>query len=342
MEPFGDTPFRVAPPLAPIAAGETPTAPIEGEAEMKAGPYLESLPEVDYNESAWVKPLKAVEPSAVSALPAQHEWLPQVDILPEFPSAGERIGRTFASLRAKTGEVAGAARQDYQESPRKMRALGNGFLALTTQTMDRLRLSVVLVPHAATEVLSHTHSPTEAGLAAGSVFAAWCLGVGESLNQGMSEYPKAVDKASKNFPGLVDLFADSLPGFEEKADDGNTALPRKIGRQALTHLRRGLAVTGIGSTAYVATAATRGRSKSDIRRLTTKASLDGGLIAGGVVGAIGETIVKIGDKHPLLAERIQNDASNIKLWYAIAGALMVEQYVESRFKRRKLSDSQPT
>jgi hypothetical protein len=46
------------------------------------------------------------------------------------------------------------------------------------------------------------------------------------------------------------------------------------------------------------------------------------------VFGIGQTILELADTNPELALRIQNEASNIKLWYGVAGALVIQQYIK--------------
>jgi hypothetical protein len=248
----------------------------------------------------------------------------------------------------RLSEVAGSVGTDYRNSENRTRTVSLGLLALGTQVADRARVAVILVPTVSIDVLKHSHSATEAAIAGGGLFAAWCLTVGGTLTEGLSEYPNAVRTFENNFPGFTSVLEDSLPGLysdnETNIIDDLESRSRtsriigasgRIGKTALTHIKRGATAIGIGNTAYVAVASARGQETKEIHKLSAKTGIDGGIIAGLIVGVVSESIVKLGESNPQLAIHIQNVSSNKYLWYGVAGALMLSNLVSTRLSRKK-------
>lgn len=239
------------------------------------------------------------------------------------------------SFRDRLGNVADAISTDYQNSRNKLQnvAIGAGVVAL--QGLDRARASVVFVPTIAANVFQTTHSPVEAAIAGGLIFAGWCGVVGGITTEGLHQYPKAVKEFENNFPKAVDFFSDALPGIDLPTPEQRhkASLAKRIGSRLLTGVKRGFTVSGIGNTAYVSTSVVQGKSKSETHRLNLHAGIDGGTAVGAIIFGVGEAILQLAHDHPLLAERIQNDASNIKLWYGVAGAMIVGQFATNRFKK---------
>jgi hypothetical protein len=239
------------------------------------------------------------------------------------------------SFRDRLGNIGIAIGADYRESHNKLQnaAIGAGVLAL--QGLDRARASVVFVPTIAVHVFQNSHSPAEAAVAGGLAFATWCTAVGGITTEGLHQYPRAVKEFETGFPGFVDFFNDALPGIDpptpEERDE--TSLAKRIGSRVLTGIKRGFTVSGIGTVAYVSTATVKGKSKPETHKMNLHASLDGGTAVGAIIFGAGEGIVRLAHSDPILAERIQNDASNIKLWYGVAGAMMLGQFVSNRLKK---------
>jgi hypothetical protein len=248
------------------------------------------------------------------------------------------------NLFGKLADVYGSVVEDYKDSNNRLRTVALGGLALSTQVLDRLRFAVVLVPTVSIDVLKHTHSATEAAIAGGGLFAAWCLTVGGTLTEGMAEFPKATSTFEEDFPGFTSVVEDSLPGLysenSNRQDEGEIekarlAQLRNIGKKVTMHAKRGLTAIGIGNTAYVAVASVRGRSKGGIHRLSAATGIDGGIMAGLIVGGVSESLIKLGDSHPELAMHIQNAASNKYLWYGVAIGLMAVNFAATRISRKK-------
>ena len=249
----------------------------------------------------------------------------------EAGSVGSRIGNTLRAVKA-----------DFSESEHRTSLVASGLGTVAVQAADRLRASIVLVPQVAINVLQNTNSPVEAGVAAGLTFAGWCAIVGGTTTEALNKYPKTMEAFGDNFPGVVDFFDEALPGVDDydkdKAD--KHSLARRIGGRVLTGAKRGLTVSGIGTVAYVSTAATKGNRRSAIHRLNANASAEGGVVIGGVVYGIAETISQISVTHPALAERIVNDASNIKLWYGVAGVMIAGQYISTKIQKFRNRENQ--
>jgi hypothetical protein len=235
-----------------------------------------------------------------------------------------------ATLRRRVGNVWESVVADYKESDNRLHFLAAGVGMVALQAADRARTSVVLVPTIAVDVLQWTHSPLEAALTAGAAFTMWCTAVGGATTEGLRQFPRASKRVDTEFPRLVGAFEDSLPGIEKSDEGANRA--QRVGGRALMALRRGFTVVGLGTTAYVSTAAAKGRKRRDIHELNLQASLDGGIAAGLIVEGVGQAIVHLATSHPELAERIQNDASNIKLWYGVTAAMMIGQYGGNKLK----------
>lgn len=252
-------------------------------------------------------------------------------------SFGRKVSNILGITRIRN--ILHAAYNDYSESEQKVRTLSSGAAVLGVQAVGALRIPFVLVPHVAIDVLQQTGSATEAGIATAALFGAWCFTVGETLNNGMSRYPNAVKASGENFPGFVRHFSSSLPGLETYAetneDPRQRSLVRAIGSQALVHVRRGLTAVGIGIVPYIGTAGIKNQSKSTIRKLSLALSVDGGSTVGLMSGGVTEIILKVGRDHPEIAQQIQHDAGNTKLWYGVAGSLMVTEWLKNKLKDRR-------
>lgn len=241
------------------------------------------------------------------------------------------------SLSGRLSWISRSAKVDYSQSPHKlvMTAVAVGIVAL--QVADRLRVSVVLVPMSAVYIFQQTYSPLIAALAAAFVFGIWCAAVAGITAEGLQLYPRAVEKFKIVFPSIVDFFSDSLPGADQSRVEKNRSL-KQLGVHLLTRVRRGYTVAGIGTVAYVSTAAVKGESRKAIHLLNVNASLDGGLAVGVVVFAVADAVVRIGQQNPALALQIQEGASNIYLWYGVAIAMIIGQYVASRMKKHAIKN----
>lgn len=251
----------------------------------------------------------------------------------ESGSFRSRLGDKLANFKSHLGNVLGAVGTDYQESENRVALVAAGLGTVAVQAVDRARLSIVLVPHVAISTLEHTNSSWQAGAAAGLTFAGWCAGVGGTTAEGLRQYPNTMESVKENFPGAVKFFQDALPGVDsyDKDKEDTRSLPRKIGGRILTGLSRGWTVTGIGTVAYVSTAAAKGEDRSTMHKLNANASADGGVIVGGVAGSVSYGITKISD--PELAQNIIDVAGDSRVWYGVAGAMIAGQYASNKWKQ---------
>lgn len=238
------------------------------------------------------------------------------------------------SFSEKCRGILGAAHEDYRESSNRLLNIVTGAGAIAMQSFDRARLSVVLVPTLAANVLESTQNPTLAALAAGVAFTGWNMAVGSSTVEGLAQYPTATKKLETNFPTAVDLFKSSLPGADTISAKQSQSWPGRIMRRCSVGVRRGLTVLGLGTTPYAVTAMiSKGRAEG--HKLNANASLDGGLMTGGLVLGAGELVTELAETHPALAQQIQEKATNPLLWYGVAGALIVGQTVGNLTKKYK-------
>jgi hypothetical protein len=247
-----------------------------------------------------------------------------------------------ANWLGRIGDVWRAGRADRYESHHKIRDGIATVAAVGVQGIGISRLPSVLVPKLTADILQQTHNAPTVGVAMAGIFGTWCATAGEAFNQGFSSYPTAAKKAEESFPFIGKIFSSSIPGME--TPDGATEETRQqslaghIGKQALIHARRGVNTVAIGIAPYVGAAHMKGMSKASIRKLTVASGIDGGLMVGATSGAIAETIIKIGHEHPALAHTIQSDLGNTKLWWAVAGSLMVAEGLSKMLKRRQTPD----
>lgn len=245
----------------------------------------------------------------------------------------------------RTKEVVKTIPEDYKDRERRASTLG--WLALTggSQTLDRMAVSLVLVPEIATKVLENTENGLYTGVAAGLAYGAWVGGVGEVLRQTLKRHPKTMDKAQEKFPDLIDVFTDGLPGlsdvdsegrpFESNDTQGLIALLRnKLG----VHARRGATGLQIGSSAFVTTAMANGYSDKEAAKVNLKVAADSGVSAFFIGWGAGSLIVEaINNGDAERAERILDIVGNNQLWYAVAAGAVALQFALTRHEKNKQS-----
>lgn len=243
--------------------------------------------------------------------------------------------------------VGNTIKNDVQETDNRIRTIGLAVLTAATQGLDRSRYMFVAVPNAVTSAYEATHNPLLAGLAGGATFFVWSSIVCETLNKGMREFPKTVETGSRTFPGLVSFFTDSLPGMESKrlkaheiadhSEQESVSRIRKIGRSAITHIRRAGVGIGIGGTAYTASSVASGYTEKE----TTKEGLKVNIDTSGLIVALGTGITFGLDK---LATNGHQDTArwltewiveNKWFWASMAGASIAATYIGNKLKLRK-------
>lgn len=231
-----------------------------------------------------------------------------------------------------------ASREDVTESPNKVKTVGLGIATIGTQVLDRARISVVFVPKVATEVLNHTNEAAIVGLAAGATYALWNGSVGEVLNNGIDEYPEAKESFTENFPAVVEVFSESLPGLSDDTEDASKqTFMKQFFKKIGLHARRAGTGIGIGSTAFVATAHAKGLSKKEARKINLGVTLDTGLLVGGIAGVTVEAINRLAESGRYeLANDIKNVVTDMRVWYGVAVFSMVSEYLGNRRKKRDL------
>ena len=268
--------------------------------------------------------------------------------LGRFTRISQKLGRAAVgtknwakTLPSRTANVGRGLGKDIKESGNRLKTGASVVATIGSQAVDRARVSLVLIPEWTLDVYKHTHSAPETGLAAAALTFVWTEFVGETLNQGLSELPHTVEGFQESFPGVVDFFDDSLPGSDlerDKEERAEMGVVKRAGKTFTTHLKRGSAVAGIGTTAYVGTAHGRNKSRSNVSKLTAVSAADGGAFVGGVVGGAAAVVNQIGTSHPNIALDIEKFLSNPELWYAVAGASVVSQVavnVKKRIAQRK-------
>jgi hypothetical protein len=255
-------------------------------------------------------------------------------------------GRHFLD---KLGDIKEAAGQDLDIKSDGERRTAKVWAAATgiTQILDRSRIVIITAPPAAISVLEHTGSTVAAGATAAAIFTVWNGSMGETLNQGLSRFPKGVEEFSEQFPSTVELFTQSLPGIEPKnADETSQSYMldqehksgaiKKLRTVVGKHIRRSFTGMGIGSTAFVATASANGYEKNEVSKVNAGVTAD----TAGLVFLLGlgvtESISKLGESHPALAHDIQNVVQDSRFWLGIAALSMASEYMANKKKREEI------
>jgi hypothetical protein len=240
---------------------------------------------------------------------------------------------------AGIGNLWRAGWSDFRESEQKPLFIGSTMMTIGLGAIGAARLPTALIPATTFGVLEHTHSVPETAAAGAVMFGGWAFTAAQTLNLGMSQYPKTVGVVKQNFSPAVDVLTDSLPGWETpvRAEDDprKASLAARIGSTALTHARRGFTVLAIGATPYVMAARIQNKPKEAIHRLITVGSLNGAAVAGVLSGSVAEVINTVGQHNPELAQGIQDNAGDTKALLGFAGALMITQFAATRRAKRK-------
>lgn len=262
----------------------------------------------------------------------------------------------LAHFKDRSVKVGEAVKEDIVESDHPLRTVGVlGGVALT-QGFDRLRLVVALLPPVVVHVMEETNNSNTAGLVGGGLFALYGLGLAEALRTGLGKVPTAMEVTKKEFPGLVAVAEDALPGMrngqttlQNAPEDAGTIkkaavhtknTARRISSSVGTHFRRGLAGIGIGTTAFVATAAVDGQSKREIRKTYAKVAADSGILVAGIAKGTTQGIKHLAlNGHPELASDLQGFVENKWTWYTLAAGSMAVEYALNHFQRGSDSGS---
>lgn len=240
------------------------------------------------------------------------------------------------SWRDRFGEVWNGAKSDLHESSNIARTIALGAASVATQAVDRARIAVVVVPHYATEVLQETQSPAQAALVGAGIFWAMSGAVGETLNQGLGEFPQAKAKFKEEFPVAVDIFRDGLPGMNHEVQEGQGRIKRAA-QFISRNIRRGVTGVAMGPTAFVATSSVDGASKTETSKLNLKVTTASAAVVGGVVAGLGQAITEL-PKHGYAetAKYMQDVATDNRFWWSLAGLSIASELVGNRLKRRKM------
>lgn len=253
----------------------------------------------------------------------------------------------MADLSSRFSNIGSASKDDLKHADNKRATTAWGITALGTQAIDRLRIGVVVVPTIAVDVMQNTHNSALTGFAAGGAFLIWNGLVGAAFGKSLDKFPKTVQSFTENFPAVVDGFTYALPGIEKQVDfleskDDISSL-RNILRSMKMHGKRSMSVIGIGTTAYVGTAATNGYSSKNVQKLNLAASADGAALAGTVGFGVSKTIKELAlSGHMETANHIQNFFSSSKLYLGLAtisiGSEVISKKMQHGKERRQQKD----
>lgn len=256
------------------------------------------------------------------------------------------------TFKDRAKDVLDTAREEFSSDPNKVRSLAWGTLAVGSQVLDRARVSIVLVPEIATQVMEHTQNSILTGGATGGAIFLWCGAVGGVFGHALHKFPKSVSKFTDSFPGFVDTFSDSLAGVENKRNaldpssaknelQPNTPVEEQqdkgLEERIRINVKQATTTIGIGSTIFVGTATANGYSPSETSRMNIKVSGNAGVL-GAVLGlTISETLMQLAENgHLDLANNIQNNfVGNRYVWLGLAALSMTSEFVQSRLRKRK-------
>lgn len=298
--------------------------------------------EIGDEEAARIIAAALYKESFDEALP---ETTTESDLDPIIFSPDNDTSLNQKTFRHRIGQLKNAYLKDYSNSDSKFILAVIGASVLTTQIADRARLSIVLVPAVATSILENTGRSFTAATAGALTYFAWNGIVGEVMTQGLDKHRNLLSSFSENFPGVVNVFTDSLPGVESSSertnDESNHHKDTSLRDKALLHIKRAGTGIGIGSTAFVGTAAANGYTKKELRRLNLQVSTDASLLTHGVIWGVGESIIQLGKNgHQELSMHIQDVAGDIRVWYGVAAVSMISEFISRRRQRHKESSQQ--
>ena len=263
----------------------------------------------------------------------------------------------------RTQNVLRGAREDIRHSEHPYRDIAWGIGTVATQAVDRFRITTILAPEAAIWALENTdNNSLAAGAAAAGVFAVWNYVTGETLTQTLDRFDKGEEEFKENFPVIVELFTDSLPGIaaideegvethkEATEDEGSLAvrgLRKTMDRvrdgvsRVGTHVRRAFSGFSLGSTAFVATSSVNGYDKPEVRKHNLKVTADTGGLIFGLGFGISKYVNHLVDQGEFeRAQDIMNVLDNNLVWYGLAGASLGMELIATRRKKNKLLHEQ--
>ncbi|MDQ5972245.1 MAG: hypothetical protein QG553_404 [Patescibacteria group bacterium] len=295
---------------------------------------------------------EVVVDSVISETPLVQEFIGEV-----LPVAVEKAAEDSTQRLPRVRAVGAAVIEDVSQSEHKVKTASLLAATIISQAADRARLSVILVPHLATKVLTETQSPTQAAIVGAATYFAWSGATGEILNRGLNQLPGATKQFKEEFPVVVDLFRDSLPGMNDDAKNiPNKTAEEEIMTEAIEseeiqkrasrigafiskHGKRGVTGAAIGSTAFVATASVDGFTSRQKTKLNLSVATDASAVVAGVVAGVGQALMEL-PKHGYYwqAKYASDVVTDLRFWYALAGASVVSEYVDNRKKMKELAE----
>lgn len=212
-------------------------------------------------------------------------------------------------------------------------AWATGMVAM--QVVDRARLVLIYAPPVAIEIMDRTnnepHSSSVAGLAVAIMFGVSNGLTGKTLAKTLSQFPETRQAVAEKNPAMVEIFKDALPVTD--TDTTNAGFFAKFRHQ------RKLAKTAmlIGSTAPVAVTSLSDKSAEELSKINRDITVAGMAGAFALVATVGEAVRELALKgHYELAEDIKGVIGNEKWWLLAAGALVINDLIQSKLKKRKL------
>ncbi len=249
------------------------------------------------------------------------------------------------SWREKLNLAVRPVAEDIRDSKSPIATTVLGLGALATQGANFLRISVVVVPEVASQVLERTHSPLWTAIAAGSANFLISAPIGELAIQGLAKYTRTVDSLSSKFPKLAGFLQSNLPGFKPPKsyeNEGKVAkFSRGVLRGSIKHIKRAINGMSISSGMYALTAKTMGYTKAEARKVNYGLGLDTSVLVGGIAWKLGDYINNLAAEGNYdKVKTIESWVGNTKNWWALAGGLMVMGAISSKIERRKLKKEQ--
>lgn len=231
----------------------------------------------------------------------------------------------------KWAEIKAARAEDIENSthPRFTRDIAR--VALSTQLWGAARPGVLIGVDGTGLLLNLTHNALATGLGVGVASGVFTWLTAKVIDRAGIENPRAMHAIDKRFPKLTNAARGNLPGFEvTPVDDSEleqTSLVRRLGRDTLTHLARGVSALFVTTAGYPLAARAKGRPKEFVDKLVNRVGFDAGAVTGLFYTAIAELILKSSPQAASSMEGVLND--RLLTFTSVAGGLAVFGYLKN-------------
>ncbi len=195
-------------------------------------------------------------------------------------------------------EIARAAKIDIKESEHKFHAAASLLGVIAVEAVGFTRAPTLLSLPLAVKLEKETGIPVIAGIAAGTLYGAWCYTAARAINSGVNHLPRTFEAANSHLPS-VDKVSKVLPGLEPATE-----------QKAQTRACRGLAVYSTGTGLYVLAAGLQNQTQTERNKLCANLGRDGGTFLGVLAMLATGAVLALQQKEPALGEQILEKAGD--------------------------------